>query len=131
MTSCRIPRSPASPLFLFPGDISSAPVPAPTHCPVPVKSIWHFYYSHIAQSYMDAFPWIRRSPGLERAQTFVVYCVGEMPQVVLFRDLFGHEVVYYVSKGRVLVEGCRCLEGTCPFMPPRQQPSYAQVVARK
>ena len=129
MTSCRIPRSPASPLFIFPHEIGkSATTPAPTHCAVPPKSIWHIYYSHIADSYLTAFPWMRRAPGLERAQTFVVYCADEMPQVVLFRDLLGHEVVYYVSKGRVLVEGCQCL-GICPFVPPRQSPSYAQVVA--
>jgi hypothetical protein len=127
MTSCRIPRSPASPLFLFPQDISSAPARAPSHFPVPVNSGWYLYYSHVAESYLYAFPWMRRSPGLERARTFVVFCVDEMPQIVLFRDLLGHEVVYYASKGRVLVEGCRCLEGTCPLAP---KPSYAQMASK-
>ena len=112
----------------------------PTHCPVPVDSGWHHYYSHMAEAYLDAFPWIRRAPRLERAQSFVVFCADELPQVVLFRDSLGHEVVYYVSKGRVLVEGCQCPK-ECPFAcpslfvrakgEPQHKPSYAQVVVSR
>lgn len=130
-----IPRCPASPLFVFTQEISpSTPFhfamtkrKPPTHCPVPVDSGWHHYYSHMAEAYLDAFPWIRRAPRLERAQSFVVFCADELPQVVLFRDSLGHEVVYYVSKGRVLVEGCQCPK-ECPFARPK--PSYASIVKK-
>lgn len=128
----QVPRSPASPLFIFTQEISppGKPTPVPLHCQIPVHSPWHCYFSHLAFSYLDAFHWIRWAPGLEMAQSFVVYCADELPQVVLFRDALGHEVVYYLSKGRVLVEGCQCV-GHCPFAAPPLRPSYAQVVATK
>lgn len=123
-----MPLRPVSPLFVFAQEISARGKPTliPRHCTVPLDSPWHCYFSHLAQAYLDAFPWIRRTPGLEIAQSFVVYCADELPQVVLFRDALGHEVVYYMNKGRVVVEGCVCCTA-CPLAPPKL--SYAQVVA--